>query len=595
MACYAQGVIRQASVRPYVRRPGDPLTRPLRIFTLDSSTARTDGAVATIDVPWEPLLPGPVGSLLAIEPSDGAVLNSGVDLDDPRLLIQGGLDPSVSDHRFHQQMVYAVGARTYAQFQAALGRQIAWGFDRPERTGRLTLRPHAPELGPNAAYDKDRGCISFGYFPGPAAGVGRCPPSGRVFTCLSHDVIVHELTHALLDGLRSHFAVPTSADVLGFHEGFADLITVFQHFTHRAVLEAHIRRTSGNVDQAGLLTDIAGQFGLTTRGRALRCAISTDLVRYRPDMAPHDMGSVLLSAVFAAFVQVYQRKTERYARLASWRPSQFMPAELVDILASQAEKLALQFLSLCIRAVDYCPPVDLHLGEYLRALITADRELVPADPWSYRDALIAAFAERGIYPDGVDQLAEDTLAWRPPSRFIEAIGALHFSNLRFAGDPSLPAGEVELTRQAEAVWAFVSRPHLVDEFGLSMPGVDGADPCVVQSVRTSRRVGPDGQVLFDLVAELTQRREVRDPVKGMAAKFFGGCTLIIGPEGDIRYSIAKHIHSRQRLARQLAYQRESGFWLDKTGRYAMADHAHMLAHGVSRNRQTAVAPGADAV
>jgi hypothetical protein len=239
--------------------------------------------------------------------------------------------------------------------------------------------------------------------------------------------------------------------------------------------------------------------------------------------------------------------------------------------------------------------VDLHLGEYLRALITADRELVPDDPWSYRDSLIAAFAERGIYPQGVDQLAEDTLAWRPPTRFVEPVGALHFSNLRFAGDPSLPAGEMELTRQAEALWEFVRRPHLVDEFGLTMPGVDGAEPCMIQSIRTSRRVGPDGQVLFDLVAELTQRREVRDST-GTAAKFFGGCTLIIGPEGDIRYIVAKHIQSRQRLARQLAYQRESGFWLEARGRYQMREYAHMLAHAVNQKRQAAFTPGvADAV
>jgi hypothetical protein len=577
MPCYAPGVTRQAQVRPYVRRPSDPLTRPLRIFALDSSTARTDGAVTTIDVPWEPLRPGPSGALFVVDPSDGDVINSSVDLEDPRLLIQCGLEPSVSDHRFHQQMVYAVSARTYAQFQSALGRLIAWGFD-ADGPNRLTLRPHAPEFIDNAAYEKDCGRISFGYFPGPATGAGRSAPGGRVFTCLSHDVIVHELTHALLDGLRAHFDTPTSGDVLGFHEGFADLVTVFQHFTHRDVLQAQLRRSGAHLDEPGLLTNIAEQFGLTTRGRALRCAISTEVVRYRPDMEPHDMGSVLLSAVFAAFADVYRRKVERYLRLAQWRASTFVPAELVDVLASKAENLAHQFLNLCIRAVDYCPPVDLHLGEYLRALVTADRELVPSDPWSYRDSLIAAFAERGIYPEGVDQLSEDSLLWRPPTRFVEPITPLHFSNLRFAGDPSLPAGEAELIRQAEALWTFVTRPHIVEEFGLSMSGVDGAEPPVVQSIRTARRVGPDGQVLFDLVAELTQQRTVTDPVTGIAAKFFGGCTLIVGPEGEVRYSISKHIRSENRLGRQLAYQRDSGYWAEAGGRYEMRQYAHQLAH-----------------
>ena len=212
MERYGPGVERQASVRARPRRPGDPLRRPLKIFTLDPETSKVDGGLATIEVPWEPLQPGPKGLLFEVDPRDGPVINPAVDLDDPRVLIQGGLSPSVFDLRFHQQMVYAVSANVYAQFQAALGRVIAWGFDLPERDGRLLLRPHVAEQGANAAYEPESGRVSFGYFPGPQAGAGRCPPEGRVFTCLSHDAIVHEITHALLDGLRSRFSVPTSSE-----------------------------------------------------------------------------------------------------------------------------------------------------------------------------------------------------------------------------------------------------------------------------------------------------------------------------------------------------------------------------------------------
>ena len=581
MSWWAKGVTRQAMIRTRPRRPGDPLRRPLKIFTLDPETSRLDGAVATINVPWEPLLRGPAGLLFEIDPADDHDVNAGVDLDDPRVLIQGGLDPSVCDHRFHQQMVYAVSARVYAQFQAALGRLIAWGFDAAQHEGRLLLRPHAAEFGADAAYEPDFGRLSFGYFQASGSGAGRCPPNGRVFTCLSHDIIAHEITHALLDGLRSHFTVPTSGDVPGFHEGFADLVAVFQHFMHREVLAAQIRRTNGDLGQADLLVNLARQFGLTTRGRALRCAID-DQARYRPDLAPHDMGSVLLSAVFSAFVRVYQRKTEKFMRLGRRSEESFLSHELVEILVSQAHDLADQFLKLCIRAIDYCPPVDLQLGEYLRALITADQELVPDDPWGYREALIDAFAERGIYPEGIGQLAEDSLRWNAPSRTFEPIAGLHFSALRFAGDPSLPAGPDELIRQAEALWAFVTRPHVAEEFGLSPPGIDGVEPCVIESVRTARRVGPDGQVLFDLVAELSQKRRITDPQTGLDAKFFGGCTLIIGPEGEVRYSIVKRVSSRSRIECQLQYQRESPWWVKADGRYRMKGYAHRLAHGPAR-------------
>ena len=68
---------------------------------------------------------------------------------------------------------------------------------------------------------------------------------GLIFTALSHDVIAHETTHALLDGLRSSFAVPTNPDVLAFHEGFADLVALFLHFSYPGVVEQAIRDSRG--------------------------------------------------------------------------------------------------------------------------------------------------------------------------------------------------------------------------------------------------------------------------------------------------------------------------------------------------------------
>ena len=64
---------------------------------------------------------------------------------------------------------------------------------------------------------------------------------------------------------------------------------------------------------------------------------------------------------------------------------------------------------MCIRALDYCPPIDLTFGEYLRAIITADKDLVPNDTRGYRVAFISAFRDRGIFPAGVRHLAEDSL------------------------------------------------------------------------------------------------------------------------------------------------------------------------------------------
>jgi hypothetical protein len=398
---------------------------------------------------------------------------------------------------------------------------------------------------------------------------GRNVPGGFVFTCLSHDIVAHEMTHALLDGLRTHFSVPTSPDVLGFHEGFADVIAILQHFSYPGVVRAAIAGTRGSVTQTELLVGLARQFGHTTGSkRPLRTAVEVDdkgevVPRvYRPDLEQHDMGAVLVSAVFDAFVTLFRRKTARYVRLGTngtgVLPPHELPADLQAVLADEASALASQFLSICIRAIDYCPPVDVRLGEYLRALITADYNLVPDDPWGYREAWTEAFSRHRIYPPNVRTLAEDELRWQPPMPEIPAEPALSFARLQFVGDPGCPADAKELKRQADEVGRLVSL-HL-EQFGLMDPRSAGpnehADPPCVQSVRSCRRVGPDGQVVFDLVAEVTQRRVVRAPDGDFAV--YGGATMLVGPKGEVRYVIAKNIRNEERAARQREFARGPG-------------------------------------
>lgn len=559
------GVARAATAQGYTRQPGDPLTRPLRIYTLDPTVATHLGAIATIEVPFEPLEPGPRGALFEVDSRDGGVTYSKVDLNDARVLLHCGVEPSPANHQFHQQMVYAVAASVYGTFRTALGRQVAWAFERPSTDGRTRLRlvPHGAGMGANAAYDRNAGEIRFGYYPAPAAVRGRNLPGGPVYTCLSHDVIVHELTHALVDGLRSHFLDPTGPEVLGFHEGFSDLITVLQHFRYPKMLERQIARHRGLIDQPGCLTAIAEQFGLTTgHTHSLRSAIQSDgPARFSRSATPHEMGTVLVTAVFQALADSYRRRIQRYLALLPAADAP-LPDSLVEILAEEATKLAGHFQMMCIRALDYCPPIDLEFGEYLRAVLTADRDLMPSDRYGYRESLIDAFAAAGIYPAGVSAFAEDALVWRAPRRYVPPAPGLCFGDLRFDGDPSFPACQEEMLRQARALGEFITRPENIGEFGLvdaRHPLLEGDQvdvPCV-QSIRTSRRGGDNGEVLFDLVAEVTQERYVRIPGTDRVTSFVGGATVIIGPRGEVRYVISKNILRKDRLDRQLEYQRES--------------------------------------
>lgn len=586
------GVTRAAHGRPYERQPGDPVHRPLKIFALDPAVSLLEGSVAQIKVPYERLAPGPVGAVFAIEDGMGDEASAGdrgrVNLDDPLILIQGGLDPSPTDYRFHRQMIYAVCSSVYAAFQRALGRNIAWGFGPAGSQGegetaercRLSIQPHYPNL-KNAWYDKANGRLCFGSYPADKNAAGRNLPGGMVHTCLSHDIVTHEVTHALLDGLREKFSIPTNPDVPAFHEAFADLVALSLHFSHERVVQAAIRKTRGRLERATLLTDIAQQFGYTTNGGAklaLRTAIDvtaedeSPVNYYNKSREPHAQGSVLSSAVFEAFRTIFRRKTERYILMATGGrgilPEGELPPGLQEALVEEASQLARQFLDICIRAIDYCPPVDLYFGEFLRAVITADRELMPEDKWGYREAWIDAFLRRKIYPPDVPSLSEDSLSWDPPDAPLPPIEELSFASLRFRGDPGRPASASELRRQAAALGWFITRPGRLECFGLVRPGdrrlgYDLVDRPCVHSIRSTRRSGLNGRVLFDLVAEVTQRRLVRNSAGKVEFEFFGGSTIILDPEGNVRYVIRRSILNQGRIEAQRQCMQAEGcsqFW-----------------------------------
>ena len=611
--------LRAGSIRPYERKRSDPLYRPLRIYALDPNARRLEGAVATVNIPFEPLGPGPKAALLEVVDQDDATgeTSGGVDLDDPHILIAAGRNPSVGDRFFHQQMVYAVCTSTYNVFRAALGRDPAWGFAaRPGATAPLLrVRPHAFD-GQNAYYDPDSGTLNFGYFDADGAR-GRNLPHGRVFSCLSHDIVAHEMTHALLDGMRARFRLPTNPDVLAFHEGFADLVAIFLHFSYRDVVRAAIERTTGSLESDTLLLSVALQFGQTmTRSDAtaagpLRSAIDVagwgeeaqEATPGRYDdvsTEPHERGRLLVSAVFEAFAVVFRRRARPHMRLARRQPHGELDPELVGILAVLASALAGQFLSICIRAIDYCPPIDLCFGEYLRALITADFDLVPDDPLAYREALIDSFARRGIYPEGVTNLSEEALLWRPPPAAVEPIGALHFANLRFAGDPGRAADEAELRRQAEAIGMYCMRPGYAELFGCALPGDaalegDRVEPAHVCSVRSLRRVGPDRQVTFELVAEIVQRRWLTG-ADGCQSEFHGGSTAIVGADGGIRYLVSKRVTDRRRAERQarhIAVNGPDATWIVQGRRRYLSGTALQQVHrcGLAKPRPNEVAAG----
>jgi hypothetical protein len=394
-------------------------------------------------VPWEKSLDkGPEGEYIKVldwDPSSGAVYDP-VDLNDQFILANDGLEPSESNPKFHQQMVYAVTMNTIKNFEKAIGRKVQWSPSITEKkvAGRskriwshvpkLVLYPHAFR-GANAYYSPDRKAILFGYFNAMPASVDLHMPGSIVYSCLSHDIIAHEVTHAILDGMFSRFMEPTHPDVAAFHEAFADIVALFQHFTFPDVITHEIARIRGQFNAENLLGKLAVEFGKASGShKSLRDGIGEedkktnewkrkkpDISSYRTEFECHDRGSILVAAVFDAFITIYNKRASDVIKIATGGtgvlPDGDLNTYLITDLANEASKAAAHVLNMCIRALDYCPPMDITFGDYLRALITADAELVKDDKYNYRLAFIDAFRKRGIYPDGISNLSVESLVY----------------------------------------------------------------------------------------------------------------------------------------------------------------------------------------
>jgi hypothetical protein len=411
-----------------------------------------------------------------------------------------------------------------------------------------------------------------------------------VFTCLSSDIIAHEMSHALLDGLHRRFQEASNPDVIAFHEAFADIVALFQHFTFKELVRFEIGRARGDLSAATLLGGLASQFGQGTGGRSgpLRDYTNpkTNDLNYDNTSEPHDRGSILVYAIYEAFIKIVARRTADLIRLASngsgiLQPGALHP-DLVERLTDETCKVARHILHICIRALDYCPAVDITFGEYLRGMITADIDTIPEDRFGYRVALIEAFRNRRILPRDVRTISEETLGWSGFDDPTDGKWVGEFlANLDLGWNLDMDRADVIRVNEANrwSAWgalkeAFRTHPDLMPQFGL-LPGIErysgrgaptssrnkaAATTFDVASVRPARRMAPDGSFRTEVVANISQRQPIWYDVTDKSKGFFwfrGGATIIIDPrkgQERVRYSIIKNSGSatRQERQRQLA-------------------------------------------
>lgn len=580
----AQGIVGPGAAPtavPAYAEPPIPPNRRVQVFakdpTLAGAFATSSVSRVTLEVPWEPLVAtseGFLGEYLdvvddQIEPAkDGSP-----GLDHPYLLAQDGWAPAPGNLQFHQQMVYGVASKTIEHFEIALGRPVLWAPQRLPRSRsdgryvpRLTVRPHALDTA-NAYYEPSQSALLFGYFtpdrPGPHV------PGFSVYTCLSYDIIAHETTHAILDGMYRRFTEPTNVDVLAFHEAFADIVALLQGFDLTELLEHEISGSRGDLRAETILGKLAIELGSAARGReALRSAIGRSVngvwVPSRPDPTllaavetPHERGAILVAAVFDALIAIYEARTADLFRLATGGtgrlPDGAIHPDLTKRLASEASKVARQVLQMCIRALDYLPPVDVTFFDFLRALITADAEYVPDDKYDYRIAVVEAFTKRGIVPGpsdadagGLVSLDADAMRWPSFALDLASGAATHYAKLEHVLREyaercvyirnreelfTVTRGfRVALNREFEA--ASEASTEFRVGFGLAEGNIE------VHTLRRAMRARPNGRIDPELMVSLTQTR------RGL----IGGATLVMNPAESMRprYRIVKKIDDQER-------------------------------------------------
>ncbi len=559
--------------KPNRRPPDAPRSRTLTIVAQDPSIRRKGHILtAEVEVRAEELAAGPWGHRVQIIDYDASTgtLYKPLAAKAHKLIRSAYKDPFPkpseatirNNPQFHAQNVYAIIMRTLARFEHALGRRVSWGFNQHQ----LKVAPHA-FADANAFYSEEDEALVFGYFPGSNGNI--------VFSCLSHDVVVHETTHALLDGLRGRFTDPSSPDQAAFHEGFSDIVAILSVFSLKEVIAklidvdtSHGESGTYRIDEDATLIDkkrltpaalkesilfgMAKEMGgemSGLRGHPLRESLKIPLspALYQDDeeyLESHKRGEILVAAVMDAFVRIWSKRTQALGVISGQKVDR---ERVVEEGAAVADRL----LTMTIRALDYTPPVHIEFGDYLSALLTADFEIQTNDStYEFRRNLRESFAALGISPASKGTTAEPGI-WRGCSNEQFSTQRTHFESM--GRDPD------------EVFWFIWENREPLKV----LDGVFGK----ILSVRPCQRIAYDGFSLRETVVEFYQvihltaaelsRANLRAP-KGMPPNtevaLQGGHTLIFDEYGQPKYSIRNLIMNRARQQKRLDYMWEHGFF-----------------------------------
>ena len=289
--------------------------------------------------------------------------------------------------------VFGTVFHTIQMFQEkeSLGRPVGWAFNAPQ----LLVIPRAGEMA-NAYYERDSHSLQFFYFEHPKK-------AGQiVYTSQSRDIITHETSHAILDGIAPALYNAITPQSLALHEGFADLMALLSSFESQELRVRALAKTGGTLDCSNDFSELANEFG--------EALDRTNLKHYLRDLynqktldpndisnrvarnEPHELCQVLTGALYAVMVQLHK---ERSAQIAY--------REQISEFSASGKALAIsagKFKRRLVRALDYLPQGEVSFADYGRAILTVDKFTHPDEQTNtVRHVLIDEFVRRKIVPN----------------------------------------------------------------------------------------------------------------------------------------------------------------------------------------------------
>lgn len=293
-----------------------------------------------------------------------------------------------------------------------LGRRLHWAFDDPQ----LLLQPCAGR-GRNAYYDRRAGALRFLSFD--------ADDGTTVHTALSHDIVVHETAHAVLDAVAPDLYDAVTPESHALHEAFADMTALIAALHHQPLRHAAIGASGGAAAalEGGFFSALAEEFGRAIRRRradSLRNLYNARTLdpqdrsvdaAGRPNFVdvsePHALSEILSGALYRFLIQLHRDVNAPAADPGADRPS----SEALDRSLAAAAR---QFKRFVFRALDFLPPGDVGFVDFARAVIAADLAVHDGHRWE-GGALRALLCDRHVARDPgafalPDALPHDRLA-----------------------------------------------------------------------------------------------------------------------------------------------------------------------------------------